>query len=103
MVMRAAVAGLVSTTAGQLDRFQRSVATCNCYMKNDTAIFDAMRPAADAGEASWTGLTGTREAIERDGFAVDPATLTWCPHEWINKRGYLDLALVQKHPRRLDA
>jgi hypothetical protein len=67
-------------------------------MKNDTPVFDAMRFDANAGENVWTGFTGTREAIQRDGFAIDKNSLSYCPHEWLNSRGYIELELVRKHP-----
>jgi hypothetical protein len=31
----------------------------------------------------WACLTGTREAIRRDGYGIDPLSLTFCSHEWI--------------------
>jgi len=67
-------------------------------MKNDTPVFDAMRFDAQAGEEISTGLMGTREAIERDGFKVDIASLSYCPREWLNSRGYIDHQLMRKHP-----
>jgi hypothetical protein len=66
-------------------------------MKNDTPVFDAMRFDANVGQDVWTGFTGTREAIQRDGFAIDKASLSYCPHEWLNSRGYIELELVRKH------
>jgi len=41
---------------------------------------------------------GTRKAITRDGFEIDAASIAFCPHEWINNSGYVDLELVRKHP-----
>jgi hypothetical protein len=41
---------------------------------------------------------GTREAIQRDGFTIDIHSLSYCPHEWLNNRGYIDPELVQRHP-----
>jgi hypothetical protein len=58
-------------------------------MKNDTAVFAAMYFDASAGKNVWTGLTGTRQAIRRDGYCVDPMSLSFCPHEWIDSRGML--------------
>lgn len=66
-------------------------------MTNDTAVFDAMRRDPDNGERVWAGL-GTREAIRRDGLEIDAASLAFCPHEWINSIGYVDLELVRKFP-----
>lgn len=67
-------------------------------MINDTAVFDAMCLNADSGEKGWVGHMGTREAIKRDGLEIDAASLAYCPHEWINNEGYVDLDLVRKHP-----
>jgi hypothetical protein len=68
-------------------------------MTNDTAVFDAMHFDASAGESIWTGLTGTREAIRRDGYCIDPLFLKFCPHEWIDHRGYVDRDLARDAPR----
>ena len=46
----------------------------------------------------WVGQMGTREAIRRDGLEIDPASLAYCPHEWINDEGYVDIDLVRKFP-----
>ena len=67
-------------------------------MKNDTAVFGAMCVDAQTGEGVWTGFTGTREAIRRDGYTIDPISLNFCPHEWIDSRGYVDLDLAQNAP-----
>jgi len=71
-------------------------------MTNDTAVFDAMRFDVSAGENVWTGLTGTREAIRRDGYCIDPLSLKFCPHEWIDSRGYVDQDLAQDAPRETE-
>lgn len=70
-------------------------------MTNDTAVFDALRLDPTSGKSEWTGRTGTRKAIERDGLAVDSASLAYCPHEWIDATGYVDAVLVKKHPYHL--
>ena len=67
-------------------------------MKNDTAVFAAMVFDAQIGENVWIGLTGTREAIRRDGYSIDPISLNFCPHEWIDSRGYVDLDLQRNAP-----
>lgn len=67
-------------------------------MMNDTPVFDAVRIDSVTGEKSWTGQVGTRRAISRDGLAIDPKSLTYCPHQWIDDRGYVDLALARRHP-----
>jgi hypothetical protein len=67
-------------------------------MKNDTSVFAAMCIDALTGESVWTGLTGTREAILRDGYTIDPISLTFCPHEWIDSSGYVDLDPARHTP-----
>jgi hypothetical protein len=47
----------------------------------------------------WTGLTGTRTALKRDGHAIYPKATAYCPVEWIDERGYLDAQLARRHPR----
>jgi hypothetical protein len=71
-------------------------------MKNDTAVFDAMHFSTSIGESFWTGLTGTREAVRRDGYSIEPLSLKFCPHEWINSRGYVDRDLAQDAPRETE-
>jgi hypothetical protein len=61
-------------------------------MKIDTPVFEAMRSDTQADEDAWTALTGTREAIQRDGLTIDIHSLSYFPHEWLNSRGYLDCA-----------
>jgi hypothetical protein len=70
-------------------------------MTNDTAVFDAMRFDLRAGENVWTGRTGTREAIRRDGHSVDPVSLNYCPHGWIDSRGYVDRERCKTAPARV--
>jgi hypothetical protein len=67
-------------------------------MKNDVAVYDALRFGSDAGESIGTGCMGTRAAILRDGLTFDPASVSYCPREWLDERGYLDLELARKHP-----
>jgi hypothetical protein len=50
------------------------------------------------GENVWVGLTGTREAILRDGYSINPISLNFCPHEWIDSSGYVDLDLAGNAP-----
>jgi hypothetical protein len=40
-----------------------------------------------------------RTAIRRDGYSIEPLSLKFCPHEWINSRGYVDRDLAQDAPR----
>jgi hypothetical protein len=74
----------------------------NFIMKNDTAVFAAMRFDALAGKNVWTGLTGTRQAIRRDGYCIDPLSLNFCPHQWIDSQGYVDLEFVRDAPAETD-
>lgn len=71
-------------------------------MTNDAAVFDAMRFDVSAGENVWTGLIGTREAIRRDGYCIDPLSLKFCPHEWIDSRGYVDQDWTRDAPRETE-
>ena len=70
-------------------------------MTNDTAVFDAMRPDPKNGEREWAGRMGKRDAIRRDGLEIDTVSLAFCPHEWINSAGYVDIELVRKFPLML--
>jgi hypothetical protein len=70
-------------------------------MPNDTAVFDAMHFDVASGTNVWTGLTGTREALRRDGYCIDPISLGFCPHEWVNGRGYVDKKLAHDAPREI--
>jgi hypothetical protein len=67
-------------------------------MTNDTEVFDALRVDRLTGTTEWTKRTGTREAIHRDGLIIAPMSWGFCPHEWIDGRGYVDLELSRKHP-----
>ena len=68
---------------------------------NDTAVFDALRFDPREGERIATGRIGTREAIVRDGLLIDPSTLAYCPHQWIDASGYLNLDLTRQFPYSL--
>jgi len=48
----------------------------------------------------WSGRAGTREAIGRDRYSTEGMSLRYCPHEWIDDSGHVDLALTRRHPRR---
>ena len=67
-------------------------------MKNDTPVYDAVRLESAAAQPIWTGRIGTREAIARDGLFADGNSLAYCPHEWLDDQGYVDIQLVRKHP-----
>jgi hypothetical protein len=63
---------------------------------NDIAVFDALRFDARSGDRVATGRIGTREAIIRDGLLIDPLSIGYCPHEWIDGSGYVDPELARK-------
>ena len=68
-------------------------------MTNDVAVYDAMRPGPANGDDPWLDRMGTRKAIVRDGLTIVPRSLAFCPHEWIDENGYVNLKLVQQSPR----
>ena len=68
-------------------------------MLNKIAVFDVIRVDPTTGRAVWTGLTGTRAALERDGFTIDPTSMCYCPSNWLDARGYLDVELARTYPR----
>jgi hypothetical protein len=72
-------------------------------MENDTKVFYAMRANGLTGEMEPVGRAGTIEAIHRDGFKIDPMSENYCPHEWLDDRGYVDLELARKHPYPVQA
>lgn len=58
-------------------------------------IFDVIRVDPPTGRSVWTGLTGTRTALKRDGFEIDTKRRAYCPSEWLDERGYLDSELAR--------
>lgn len=71
-------------------------------MTNDTAVFEPMRFDPASGENESEGRRGTRDAmIRRDGMEIDAACHAFCPYEWVNSSGYVDLDLVRKFPLML--
>jgi hypothetical protein len=56
-------------------------------MTNDTEVFYAKRFDPQSGTYVWADRTGTREAIHRDGFVIDPMSQAFCPYEWLDGRG----------------
>ncbi|MCK1409381.1 hypothetical protein [Bradyrhizobium sp. 76] len=68
-------------------------------MTNDTAVYEAVRVDPINGDKEWSGRLGTPSAIARDGFTIDPASLAYCCHEWLNENGYVDLERVRLSPR----
>jgi hypothetical protein len=67
-------------------------------MLNVIAVFNVIRVDPTTGHAVWTGLTGTRSALERgtrsalerDGFTIDPNSMSHCQRDWFDEHGYLD-------------
>jgi len=68
-------------------------------MLNFIEVFDVIHVDPATGRSVWTGLTGTRTALRRDGHVVETQAMAYCPIEWIDERGYLDSALARQHPR----
>jgi hypothetical protein len=65
---------------------------------NDTEVFDAMRFDVTSGDMVWTGRMGTRDAIRQEKLAIDPGSWKFCPHQWLDERGFVDRELSRKHP-----
>lgn len=63
-------------------------------------VFDGMELDPESGEAVWTGVTGTRKALERDGLMIDLKAAAYCPAEWLDEHGYLDAKRARRHPLR---
>ncbi len=68
-------------------------------MLNFAEVFDVFEIDPTTGHAVWSGLTGTRTALRRDGYTIDPKALAYCPRQWLDERGYVDAELARKHPR----
>ncbi len=68
-------------------------------MLNVIRVYDAMHVDPATGRSVWTGLTGTRTALKRDGHMIDPKAMAYCPIDWLDERGYLDAELARQHPR----
>ena len=68
-------------------------------MLNFIEVFDIMHVEPATGASVWTGLTGTRTALKRDGHLIDPKAMAYCPIEWLDERGYLDAERAGRHPR----
>jgi hypothetical protein len=84
--------GLPPNLAPLLDTFLRR----EFYMTNDAEVFYAKRFDPQSGTYVRADRTGTREAIHRDGFVIDPMSQAFCPPEWLDERGYVDLELARK-------
>jgi len=72
--------------------------TDSIEITNDTEVFDAMRFDVVSGDMIWTGRVGTREAIRRAKLAIDPGSWNFCPHQWLDDRGFVDRELSRKYP-----
>jgi hypothetical protein len=68
-------------------------------MLNYIEVFDVMEVDPTTGSSVWTGIAGTRTALKRDGHIIDPKAMAYCPLEWIDARGYLDVELARTHRR----
>ncbi|UWU74842.1 hypothetical protein N2603_33050 [Bradyrhizobium huanghuaihaiense] len=68
-------------------------------MLNFIEVFDGMEVDPTSGEVVWTGVTGTRTALQRDGLTINPKAAAYCPTEWLDERGYLDAERARRHPR----
>jgi hypothetical protein len=67
-------------------------------MTDYTQVFYAMRVNSVTGQTEPIGRAGTVEAIRRDDFQIDPVSeKNYCPHEWLDERGYIDLERARKH------
>jgi hypothetical protein len=67
-------------------------------VENDTEVFYAVRENPATGERIPVNRTGTRQAIHRDGMFIDPMSWAFCPHQWLDGDGYVDLELSELHP-----
>lgn len=74
---------------------QRRIMTRSPEVLPLVEVFDVMRPDPPTGHVVWTGLTGTRTALNRDGFEIDPEHTAYCPGERLDERGYLDSELAR--------
>ncbi|MGY4238229.1 hypothetical protein ACVIIW_007176 [Bradyrhizobium sp. USDA 4449] len=84
----------------EIDRLTHTAqGTPGAEMLNFIEVFDAMEVDPNSVKAVWMGLTGTRTALRRDGFTIDPNIAAYCPTDWLDERGYLDAELARKHPR----
>ena len=68
-------------------------------MLNFIEVFNVMDVEPSTGASVWTGLTGTRTALKRDGHVIDPKGMAYCPIEWLDERGYLDTERARRYPR----
>ena len=64
----------------------------------NAAVCVAVRVDPTNGNKEWAGRLGTRCAIARNGLNIDPASLAYCWHEWLNGSGYVDIERVREFP-----
>ena len=50
-------------------------------MLNFIEGFGGMEVDPTSGEVVWTGVTGTRTTLQRDGLTIDPNAPAYCPIE----------------------
>ena len=67
-------------------------------MLNAIKVFDVMHVDLATGRSVWTGLTGARTALKRDGHMIHPKAMAYCPIEWLDERGNLDTELAASAP-----
>ncbi|MCG2626668.1 hypothetical protein L6654_08540 [Bradyrhizobium sp. WYCCWR 13023] len=68
-------------------------------IKNDTEIYYAVRVDPRTGELDRSETRmGTREAILKRGLRIDPASQSFCPHEWLDADGFVSQDLAKLHP-----
>ncbi|MDN5003800.1 hypothetical protein ACFQZO_23470 [Bradyrhizobium sp. GCM10027634] len=68
-------------------------------IENDTEVFYAVRVDPRTGELDRSETRmGTREAILKRGLQIDPASQSFCPHQWIDADGFVSLELSALHP-----
>jgi hypothetical protein len=67
-------------------------------LTNDTAVYVVGRVDPTTRSKEWAGRMGTRRTIARDGLTIDPASLAYCRHEWLNGSGYVDIERVREFP-----
>lgn len=68
-------------------------------MLNVIEVFDVMHVDPTTERTVWTGLTGTRAALMRDGHIIDLKSMSYCPRDWLDEHGYVDVNLARTHPR----
>lgn len=68
-------------------------------VENDTEVFYPIRVDPQTGELDRTDpRMGTREAINKSGRQIDPASRSFCPHQWLDADGFVSQNLARLHP-----